>query len=168
MKHKYKFRLILDETNSFMVLGRTGRGLTEHQNVDPNEVDMIVGTLAGAMCTGGGFCAASEEVVEHQRISGAAYVFSAALPAIVSTTVSEIINIMQGNPEMLVTLREHIKAFRSQIERSEYLLCSSAIDNPIVHLHIRQDLIKGKTIDEELSILQEIVDEVSSRAAWLF
>ncbi|KAK5003871.1 serine palmitoyltransferase component, partial [Cryomyces antarcticus] len=34
LKYRYKFRLILDETWSYGVLGRTGRGLTEHQNVD--------------------------------------------------------------------------------------------------------------------------------------
>ena len=49
LKAKYKFRLMLDETWSFGVLGRTGRGLTEAQNVDPTQVDMIVGSLAGPL-----------------------------------------------------------------------------------------------------------------------
>ncbi|KAI5310274.1 serine palmitoyltransferase component [Ascosphaera atra] len=42
LKLKYKFRLILDESSSFGVLGRSGRGITEKQNVDPSQVDMIV------------------------------------------------------------------------------------------------------------------------------
>lgn len=33
LKEKYKFRVILDESNSFGVLGSTGRGLTEHYGV---------------------------------------------------------------------------------------------------------------------------------------
>lgn len=33
LKEKYRFRVILDESNSFGVLGSTGRGLTEHYGV---------------------------------------------------------------------------------------------------------------------------------------
>jgi 7-keto-8-aminopelargonate synthetase-like enzyme len=33
LKHKYKYRLILDESISFGTVGRTGRGLTELYNV---------------------------------------------------------------------------------------------------------------------------------------
>ncbi len=33
LKKKYKYRLILEESYSFGVLGRTGRGLTELYNV---------------------------------------------------------------------------------------------------------------------------------------
>ena len=83
--------MILDETWSYGILGRTGRGVTEHQNVDPTNVDMIVGGLAGALASGGGFCAGTEEIIEHQRLSAAAYTFSAALPALLATTASETV-----------------------------------------------------------------------------
>lgn len=33
LKEKYKFRVLLDESNSFGVLGKSGRGLTEHYKV---------------------------------------------------------------------------------------------------------------------------------------
>lgn len=33
LKEKYRFRVILDESNSFGVLGSSGRGLTEHCGV---------------------------------------------------------------------------------------------------------------------------------------
>ena len=36
LKHKYKFRIFLDETFSFGVVGRTGRGVTEHYDVPVN------------------------------------------------------------------------------------------------------------------------------------
>ena len=98
LKTKYKFRLILDETSSFGVLGRTARGLTEHQNVDPLHVDMIIGSLAGPLCAGGGFCAGSAEIVEHQRISAASYTFSAALPAMLATTASEVLAMLGSTP----------------------------------------------------------------------
>ena len=33
LKEKYRFRLLVDESNSIGVLGNTGRGLTEHYQV---------------------------------------------------------------------------------------------------------------------------------------
>ncbi|KGO37819.1 Pyridoxal phosphate-dependent transferase, major region, subdomain 1 [Penicillium expansum] len=162
LRLKYKFRLILDETWSFGVLGRTGRGITEHQNVDAAEVDMIVGSLAGPLVAGGGFCAGSEEIVHHQRISAAAYTFSAALPALLSTTASATINILQNNPETVSQLREHTKAMRAQLDpRSDWVYCTSAPENPILILVIKPEVVAAKrlTPDDQQFLLQDVVDE---------
>ena len=66
MKKKYKYRLILDESWSFGVLGSHGRGVTEYFGVSPSDVDMIIGSMSTTLCGGGGFCAGSKEVVDHQ------------------------------------------------------------------------------------------------------
>lgn len=162
LRLKYKFRLILDETWSFGVLGRSGRGITEHQNVDAAEVDMIVGSLAGPLVAGGGFCAGSEEIVHHQRISAAAYTFSAALPALLSTTASATINILQNNPDTVTQLRELTKAMRAQLDpRSDWVYCTSSPENPILILVIKPEVVAAKrlTPDDQQFLLQDAVDE---------
>ncbi|PKY07365.1 PLP-dependent transferase [Aspergillus campestris IBT 28561] len=162
LKLKYKFRLILDESWSFGVLGRTGRGVTEHQNVDAAEVDMIVGSLAGPLIAGGGFCAGSEEIVHHQRISAAAYTFSAALPALLSTTASATINMLQNSPETVSQLREYTKTIRAQLDpRSDWVYCMSAPENPILLLVIKPEVVSAKklSIDDQQFLLQDVVDE---------
>lgn len=167
LKLRYKFRLILDETWSFGVLGRTGRGVTEHQNVDAAEVDMIVGSLAGPLIAGGGFCAGSEEIVHHQRISAAAYTFSAALPALLATTASETINILQTTPEIVKQLRENIKVMWAQLDpRSDWMYCSSTPENPIMILVIKPEVVAAKrlSVEDQQFLLQDIVDEVSRPA----
>ena len=164
LKLRYKFRLILDETWSFGVLGRTGKGVTEQQNVDASQIDMIIGSLAGPLCAGGGFCAGSDEIVEHQRISAAAYTFSAALPAMLATTASEALLMLQTNPDMLNQLRENIKAMWAQLDpRSDWVHCTSSIDNPIMLLVLKPDVVATKKLtraDQE-QLLQDVVDEVS-------
>ncbi|KAI1915670.1 serine palmitoyltransferase component [Ophidiomyces ophidiicola] len=162
LRLKYKFRLILDETWSFGVLGRTGRGLTEHQNVDPSQVDMIIGSLAGPMIAGGGFCASSEEIVNHQRISSTSYCFSAALPAILSTTASETLNLLQESPELVMTLRENIKIMWSQLDpRSDWVYCTSAPESPIMFLVIKPEVVSSRrlTSEDQQQIMQDVVDE---------
>lgn len=162
-KFKYKFRILLDETWSYGILGRTGRGVTEHQNVDPTNVDMIVGGLAGALSSGGGFCAGTEEIVEHQRLSAAAYTFSAALPALLATTASETVTLLQEQPAIIQGLRENIRAMWPQLDpRSEWVRCTSAQDNPVMLLVLKDQHVEERklsTLDQE-SLLQDCVDEV--------
>ena len=163
LKLKYKFRLILDETWSFGVLGRTGRGITEHQNVDAAEVDMIIGSLAGPICAGGGFCAGSDEIVEHQRISASAYTFSAALPAMLATTASEVLSMIQSTPEMLTPVRENIKTMWAQLDpRSDWVQCTSSPENPIMILVLKPEVVAGKSLSiaDQEQLLQDIVHEV--------
>ena len=169
LKLRYKFRLILDETWSFGVLGRTGRGITEQQNVDAAEVDMIVGSLAGPLCAGGGFCAGSDEIVEHQRISAAAYTFSAALPAMLATTASETLFMLQTIPDILNQARENIKTMWAQLDpRSDWVYCTSAIENPIMLLVLKPQVVASKrlSIEDQEQLLQDVVDEVCPELIW--
>ncbi|KAI9889021.1 MAG: serine palmitoyltransferase component [Vezdaea aestivalis] len=162
LKHRYKFRLILDESWSFGVLGRTGRGATEHAGVSAADVDMIIGSLAGPLCAGGGFCAGSEEIVEHQRISAAAYTFSAALPAMLATMASETLNLLQLEPGVVATLREAGRTMRAQLDpRSEWVRCVSAVENPVLFLVVKDEVVRQRrwTNEEVAKVLQEVVDE---------
>lgn len=137
--------------------------MTEHQNVDPTQIDMIVGSLAGPLCAGGGFCAGAADVVEHQRISAAAYTFSAALPAMLATTASESLNILQSNPEILAQCRENIRLMRAQLDpRSDWVICTSAPENPIMLLVFKGEVVNARrlTVDDQERLLQECCDEV--------
>ncbi len=164
MKLKYKFRLILDETWSFGVLGRTGIGVTEHQHVDAAEVDMLIGSMSGPLSAAGGFCAGSDEVVEHQRLSAASYTFSAALPAIAAVTASETLMMLQTQPDLFIQLKENIKAMWSQLDpRSDWMYCTSAPENPIMLLVLKPEVVSSRRLsfEDQQQILQDVVDEVS-------
>ncbi|KAI6082794.1 aminotransferase class I and II [Hypoxylon rubiginosum] len=162
LKEKYKFRIALDETWSFGVLGRNGRGLTEAQNVDAEAVDMIIGSLAGPLCAAGGFCAGSKDVVRHQRINAASYTYSAALPAMAAVTASETLTVLQCNPEILHQCRENIRAMRAQLDpRSDWVQCTSDPENPVMLLAFKPEVIKSRqlTNEDQERILLDIVDE---------
>lgn len=163
MKLRYKFRLILDETWSYGVLGRTGRGCTESQNVDSSSVDMIIGSLSGPLIAGGGFCASTSEVVEHQRITAAAYTYSAALPAMLATTASETIIMLQEHPELLIGLKENVKTLRQQLDpRSDWVRATSSEENPVQLLVFKSEVVLQKKLSwqDQTMLLQEAVDEV--------
>ena len=45
LKGKYKFRLVVDESFAFGVLGRSGRGACEHFNLKPKDVEIVCSSM---------------------------------------------------------------------------------------------------------------------------
>nr|GEU34938.1 long chain base biosynthesis protein 1 [Tanacetum cinerariifolium] len=66
VKKKYRFRVLLDESNSFGVLGESGRGQTEHYKVPIDKVDIITAAMGHVLASEGGFCTGSNRVIDHQ------------------------------------------------------------------------------------------------------
>ncbi|OAX37337.1 PLP-dependent transferase [Rhizopogon vinicolor AM-OR11-026] len=165
LKLKYKYRIILDESISFGTMGRTGRGLTELYNVPASQIDMLVGSVANGLCSAGGFCAGSAIVVDHQRINGTSFVFSASMPALLATSGSEAITYLRNNPSVLLTLQDNIRAVRAVLEKTEGITLLGHRASPIIHFCLRtqqQSLsVTPATYDYEAEerILQDIVDD---------
>jgi len=96
LKEKYGALLILDESLSFGVLGKQGRGLFEHSGVDPTRIDAIIGSLEHSVAGVGGYCAGHRDLVEHQRLAGAGYCFSAACPPAACSVAMAVVEDIMG------------------------------------------------------------------------
>ncbi|RKO99153.1 hypothetical protein CXG81DRAFT_14917 [Caulochytrium protostelioides] len=157
----YKYRLILDESFSFGVLGARGRGAAEFWDLDPSRVDIMVGSLCNALAASGGFCAGSREIVEHQRLSGLSYTFSASLPSLLAVSALEALRILDHQPELLTTLQQNIAAVHAvlakPLEGVTLETEAAAGDNvsPIIHVRLREDVYD---VEESEVILQDAVD----------
>lgn len=113
MKHRYKYRLIIDESLSIGALGPRGLGVADLFGVARSELDIIIGSLSGAIGGGGGFSAGSEAVVDHQKLSSQAYCFSASLPGLLARGSLEALNLLQ-EPEgvgLVANLHRNIQLF---------------------------------------------------------
>ncbi|KAI8070408.1 pyridoxal phosphate-dependent transferase [Gongronella butleri] len=174
LKKKFKYRLILDESESIGVLGRRGKGVTDHFGVEPKDVDMLVGSMSSVLCSSGGFCAGSVEVVDHQRLSGLAYCFSASLPAMLANASRESIKMISQQPSMLKDLRDRTLSFRQVLNHKhiESLVEMDVLTNPelsmvpFMHLRIKPSLLSQRAIttrEQEERLLQEVVDECASQ-----
>nr|CAH7724620.1 unnamed protein product [Callosobruchus chinensis] len=100
-----KMRIFLEETYSIGVYGKHGRGLTEHFDIDPARIDMIIATLETSVGSIGGFCAGSETIIEHQSLSGSGYIFSASLSTFLVQACIEAVNIMESTPQIFEDLK---------------------------------------------------------------
>ncbi|ERL90287.1 serine palmitoyltransferase 1 [Dendroctonus ponderosae] len=93
-----KIRVFLEESYSIGVLGDKGLGLMEYFDIDSWRLDMIIATLEAAIGSIGGFCAGSHKTIEHQRLSGSGYIFSASLPTFLVQACIESINLLNSKP----------------------------------------------------------------------
>ncbi|KAF8211724.1 serine palmitoyltransferase [Mycena galopus ATCC 62051] len=143
LKHRKKYRLILDESISFGTVGRTGRGLTELYNVPATKVDMLVGSMAIGLCAGGGFCAGSQNIIDHQQINGPSFVFSASMPALLAVSASEGIEILRSSPSILEKLQQNIRVARALLDKLDCISIPSHSASPIIHLHVRKPAPPG-------------------------
>ncbi|RHZ82777.1 hypothetical protein Glove_103g270 [Diversispora epigaea] len=167
LKKKFKYRLILDETFSIGTLGKRGAGLTDYFDVNPQEVDMIVGSMCHALHSSGGFCSGSFEITDYQRISGPAYVFSAALPAMLAVCATESLLHLSRNPYLPATILSNTKSFKNALSHVKYIKVEGSLDSPIFHLRLNDDVIKVDSSDEKDKLLQEIVDEAMNNGILL-
>ncbi|KAJ2448571.1 serine palmitoyltransferase component [Coemansia sp. RSA 2336] len=142
LKHRFKFRIILDESYSFGVLGKRGAGLTDHLNVDPHEIDLLIGSLCHAIGASGGFCCADKDLIEHQRLSGLGYCFSASMPGILTIAASDAIQALEAAPDnYLENMRENTTLLRTLLKRIPGLQVDGAAESPLIHIRLSPDAL---------------------------
>jgi len=96
LKHEYNCRLILDESHSFGTLGKTGKGVMELYSSRPMyDVEITTMALENAIGSIGGITVGSEEVVDHQRLSGSGYCFSASSPPFTASAAIQSLKQLQ-------------------------------------------------------------------------
>lgn len=116
LKEKYNFRLLLDESFSLGILGKSGLGALEHFSVDRGDVEIATADLGNAFASVGGMCVGEREVVSLQRLSGAGYCFSASQPPFLAAAVTEAIKILEHSGASLVEqLRKNTAFFRDAL-----------------------------------------------------
>ncbi|KAI9291537.1 PLP-dependent transferase [Neoconidiobolus thromboides FSU 785] len=163
LKYEYKYRLIIDESISFGILGSRGKGISEHFGLPITDIDIISGSLTNSVSGSGGFAASTADIVERQRLAGQSYVFSASLPAALTVTdIEGIKELTEEGPAKLLKLRENISIIKKLLNNCPHFVPldgTEFMNSPLLHIRIQKHLIANYSILEESKLLQEIVDE---------
>ncbi|GLT42401.1 hypothetical protein SLA2020_164030 [Shorea laevis] len=155
LKEKYRFRVLLDESNSFGVLGRSGRGLTEYSGVPVEKVDLITASMGHALATEGGFCTGTARFIDHQRLSSSGYVFSASLPPYLASAAITAIDVLEKNPDLISKLKENIAKLWTGLSDIRGLSIASNPESPIVYLRLERST---GSVKDDLKLLEDIAD----------
>eukprot|EP01026_Neomeris_dumetosa_P046457 TRINITY_DN3955_c0_g1_i3.p1 TRINITY_DN3955_c0_g1~~TRINITY_DN3955_c0_g1_i3.p1 ORF type:complete len:428 (-),score=69.02 TRINITY_DN3955_c0_g1_i3:216-1499(-) len=142
IKNKYKFRLVVDETYSFGVLGARGRGAFEHWGLNAEDVDIMCGSMGHALGSVGGWCTGDREMIDHQRLSGDGYCFSASLPPFLATAALGALKVIEspkGYEELTPRIRELSVYARKKFRTIPgFKVIGGEVDNisPLIHIEL--------------------------------
>ncbi len=94
LAEKYDAMIMVDESHSAGVVGKTGRGVTELFNLK-GKVEIITGTLGKAFGGAiGGFTTGKKEIIEMLRQRSRPYLFSNSIPPLVAAAGIRMIDMM--------------------------------------------------------------------------
>ncbi|NXO03508.1 SPTC1 palmitoyltransferase, partial [Rhinopomastus cyanomelas] len=160
LKYKYKVRIFLEESLSFGVLGEHGRGITEHFGINIDDIDLISANMENSLASIGGFCCGRSFIIDHQRLSGQGYCFSASLPPLLAAAAIEALNIMEDNPDIFQTLRVKCEQIHKALQGISGLKVVGESFSPALHLQLEESC-GSRESDEKL--LKRLVDYCMNR-----
>lgn len=116
LRRKHGFWLMVDEAHSVGILGETGRGSAEHFGVDPNEVDIWMGTLSKSTASCGGYIAGKSELIDILKGYAGGFVYSVGLPPAIAAAAAKSVDLIVEEPDRVAQLRDRSQYFLKQLK----------------------------------------------------
>jgi glycine C-acetyltransferase len=128
---KYNAMVMVDESHSAGVVGKTGRGVTERFNLR-GQIEIITGTLGKAFGGAiGGFTTGKKEIIELLRQRSRPYLFSNSIPPMVAAAGIRMFEMMDESNVLQDKLHENttyfveaMKAAGFDIKPTESAICA--------------------------------------------
>ncbi len=112
---KYDAMVMVDESHSAGVVGKTGRGVTELYNLK-GKIEIITGTLGKAFGGAiGGFTTGKKEVIDMLRQRSRPYLFSNSIPPLVASAGIKMVEMMSETNELQDKLHENTAYFAEKM-----------------------------------------------------
>ena len=96
VKERHKAFLMVDEAHSVGVLGPHGRGIGEHFGVNPQHVDLWMGTLSKSFGSCGGYIAGCRAMVEYLKYTAPGFVYSVGISPANAAAALAAIRLLAG------------------------------------------------------------------------
>jgi glycine C-acetyltransferase len=111
LANKYDAMIMVDESHSAGVVGKTGRGVTEQFNLK-GKIEIITGTLGKAFGGAiGGFTTGKKEIIDMLRQRSRPYLFSNSIPPMVAAAGIKMVDMMSETNELQDKLHENTAYF---------------------------------------------------------
>jgi glycine C-acetyltransferase len=115
LANKYDAMIMVDESHSAGVVGKTGRGVTELYNLK-GKIEIITGTLGKAFGGAiGGFTTGKKEIIEMLRQSSRPYLFSNSIPPMVAAAGIKMVDMMSETNKLQDKLHENTAYFSKKM-----------------------------------------------------
>jgi 8-amino-7-oxononanoate synthase len=136
LSKKYNAKIMVDDAHGIGVMGKNGRGTSEHFGVE-DDVDLVMGTFSKSIASLGGFVAGEAKVISYIKHFARSLIFSASItPASVATALATV-DIIQTEPERREKLWNITKKMKSGFQAMGY--DTGPTETPIIPVMIGND-----------------------------
>lgn len=111
LKEKHGAFLMVDEAHSLGVLGKKGYGVFEEKGVNPNLVDIWMGTLSKTLAAAGGYIAGNKALITLLKYSASGFVYSVGISPPVAAASLKALELLHSEPRRVEKLHENTKTF---------------------------------------------------------
>ncbi len=118
---KYGAMLMVDEAHGTGVLGETGAGLCELEDVK-HRVSVRIGTLSKALGGVGGFAVGSKVVCDLIRNRARSLIYTTAMPAVAACAAKAALEVLLIEPERIQDLRQKSGRLRTDLRNAGFEL----------------------------------------------
>lgn len=107
LKKQFNAFLMIDEAHALGVIGPRGGGSLEYGQVEPGDVDIVMGTLSKTLCGCGGYIAGCPELIDILRYTAPAFVFSVGLSPVLAAASLAALQLLHEEPWRVERLHEN-------------------------------------------------------------
>lgn len=120
LAQKYDAMVMVDESHSAGVVGKTGRGTTEQFNLR-GKVEILTGTLGKAFGGAvGGFTTGKKEIIDMLRQRSRPYLFSNSIPPMVAAAASAMFDMIDKTNDLQDKLHCNTEYFVSKMKEAGF------------------------------------------------
>ena len=148
LKQKYKTFLMVDEAHSMGTIGKTGRGISEYCAINPQDVDLWMGTLSKSFASCGGYIAGSSTLIEYLKYTAPGFVFSVGMSPSNTAAAIASIQVLKDEPQRATTLQARAKLFLA-LAQEKGLNTGMSRDSPVIPI-IVGDSLKSIQLSQNL------------------
>jgi glycine C-acetyltransferase len=147
LARQFEAVLMVDDAHSTGVLGPHGKGTLEHFGLDPDCVDIQMGTLGKALGCFGAFVAGKKELIQFLVNKARSFIYTTALPPALAVAAMKALEIAESDHPRRERLWENVGFFKKGLEGLGLDIMGSA--TPIVPIFIG-DSVKTMKISAKL------------------
>ncbi|XP_066478549.1 serine palmitoyltransferase 3 [Tiliqua scincoides] len=137
LKKKYKAYLYLDEAHSIGAIGPRGRGVLDYFGMDPNDIDVLMGTFTKSFGAAGGYIAGKKELVDYLRARSHSATYATSMCPPVAEQVIRAMKCVMGHDgttqglQRVHQLAKNTRYFRRRLHELGFIIYGNE-DSPVV------------------------------------
>ena len=139
---------MVDEAHSLGVIGATGRGVAEHFDLAPGDIDILMGTLSKTFASCGGFIAGRRELIDILKYFAPGLVlYSAGISPVSTAAALAALRVLREEPGRVEKLRDNARFF---IERARAAGLDTGLSDgsAVVPIVLHDDDLALRVVDE--------------------